>query len=90
MGVTLELAAGLCAKYDEFLEIQTIARPRREDGEICVTREFLLALPSLGALEALDVHSGVRGCPTPITSAKPAQGHLRKNTLIVPMIELEQ
>jgi len=34
-------------------------------GEICVTREFLLALPSLGALEALEVHSGVRGYPTP-------------------------
>jgi len=66
MGVALELAAGaFVPNMTEFLETQTIAGLDAMTGEICVTREFLLALPSLGALEALDVHSGVRGYPTP-------------------------
>jgi hypothetical protein len=78
MGVALELAAGaFMPNTMNSWKFKQSPQLRREDGEVCVTREFLLALPSLGALEALNVHGGVRGRPTAITSGKPAQGHFR-------------
>jgi hypothetical protein len=66
MGVALELAAGaFVPNMTNFWKLKQSPGLDAMTGEICVTREFLLALPSLGALEALDVHSGVRGYPTP-------------------------
>jgi hypothetical protein len=75
MGVALKLAAGAF--------VPNMANPWKfkqlpgHDAKTVrfVSRgSFLLALPSLGALEALDVHGWRPGaCPTPITSAKPGQ-----------------
>jgi hypothetical protein len=92
MGVALELAAGaFVPNTTNSWKFKQSPGHDAKTVKVCVTREFLLALPSLGALEALDVHGGVRGSSTPITSAQIGpRTSLQKYIDREPVIGLEQ